>query len=453
MNIVKLLFVATASMGLCLTAAAQGNNIWTLQNCIDYAIENNIDMQKRQIDIKSQESILKETKLKWLPDLNANIGNDFNFGNVYASSGLISPSNFNEDLYFLSGNIRTKMPLFNGLAIYYQRWSEESKLEAATQNREQAKKDLTVMIAAQYFQVLYYQGIADISKSQVELSEELVTRAAHLVDEGKSPQSELIQSQSQLAAYKYQQTMDEGNVTLALLQLTQLMNLESPENLELSDSEFKEAKVNYNELIDVQSLYDEVVMYFPGILASEAQLKASEYDMKVSKSQFYPKITLNASIQTYYYNLFTDNPMVTELPFAEALVNNNSKLVGVSLSIPIFNRTKTRQEVNRAMMEIDRQRLELENVKQNLRKEIQEAYYNAYTAAKRYESALMEEESANISFQYELKRYEAGKSTVFELNQFNQKWLKAKQDVILDKYDFLIRKKILEFYNSRIILN
>ena len=428
-----------------LSAARAQQHAYTLDECIDYAISHNINVQERALAISQQEIALNTSKNAWLPDLNLDMSQMFGFNNPGAASGNGSVS-LAEDGSATTGSVRASMPLFDGFRIKNQIQADRFSLMSATANLEAAKKDISIQVAAYYLQSLYYKGMADVSRKQVETSREMVRRAAILVEEGKRPRSEQADAEAQLALDEHTLTNDEGQYTLSLLTLAHALNMPDIEGFRIVEDEQALGLSSDAAFQTPEAIYKSTVDSWPTIMSAQAGIRQSESLLKVRKADYYPQLNLTGSIGTAYYNLFHQGGLGS---FGHQLHSNFGEIIGLSLSYPIFNRYQTRNRVKKASNEVLYQRLDLENAKLRLREDIQNAYYNATVAQKKHQSSVKACEASRISVEYEEIRYEEGRSSIFDLLQARQKFHKAQQDAIQAKYESMIRQKILEFYYSQ----
>jgi outer membrane protein len=431
---------------LFLTAYVHGQTM-TLDECIDYAISHNINIQQQALKIDQQEIQLNTSKNNWLPDLNLEVNQLFGFNNPTGASGSSgSSTSMSASGSATTGRLTTTMPLFDGFRIKNQIKADEFSLSSASADLEAAKKDISIQVATSYLQCLYYKGMADVTRKQVETSRELVRRAAILVDEGKRPRSEQADAEAQLASDEHILATDEGQYTLSLLTLAHKLNLPDIEGFRIVEDEQALGLSADPSLQAPLSVYESTVDAWPTILSAQSNIRQSEYLLKVKKADYYPSINLTGSIGTNYYNLF-DGPNPDS--FGSQLRKNHGEIIGLSLTYPIFSRFQTRNNVRRASNEILNMQLSLEDSKRKLREDIQTAYYNAFVAAQKRQSAAKACEASRISVDYEEIRYSEGRSSIFDLLQARQKYLKAQQDAVQAKYEHLIRQRILEFYYSR----
>lgn len=428
-----------------LSAARAQEHAYTLDECIDYAISHNINVQERALAISQQEIALNTSKNAWLPDLNLDMSQMFGFNNPGAASGNGSVS-LAEDGSATTGSVRASMPLFDGFRIKNQIQADRFSLMSATANLEAAKKDISIQVAAYYLQCLYYKGMADVSRKQVETSREMVRRATIQVEEGKRPRSEQADAEAQLALDEHTLTNDEGQYTLSLLTLAHALNMPDIEGFRIVEDEQALGLSSDATLQMPQTIYESTIDSWPTIMSAQAGIHQGESLLKVRKADYYPQLNLTGSMGTAYYNLFHQGGLGS---FGHQLHSNLGEVIGLSLSYPIFNRFQTRNSVKHASNEILHQRLALEDAKLKLREDIQNAYYNATVAQKKRQSSVKACEASRISVEYEEIRYEEGRASIFDLLQARQKFHKAQQDAVQAKYESLIRQKILEFYYTR----
>lgn len=420
----------------------------TLNDCINYAKEHNLTLKDMCLDINRQQIALNTSKNSWLPEVNANLNEDLSFGNIGASAGNMSTVSQNANVSYTSAALKASMSLLDGIRAKNQIASDKYYLEAIIHQFEKAQKDISIQVSVHYLQVLYNQSLVAVSHEQVTLSEQLLERATKLVKEGRRPESEKANAAAQLSNDQYQLAKDEGEVTLSLITLAQLLNIENPSDFQIADPSLSDQNVQDILLPQAQQVYNDCVENFPSILAAKANIQAAENQLKVAKNQYIPELVLMASLQSYYYH-WLNNPSLAESAFSKQMfAENPSALICFRLNIPIFNRCEKRNNVRMTQVNIQKKNIALEQERQKLREEIQQAYYNAQVAASKYQAAVKAKEACATSLDYERKCYDAGKTTLFDLNQANQKWVKAQQEEIQCKYEFLIRQKILEFYFS-----
>lgn len=436
-----ILLLLAASVG---TLAAQ--RLWTLEECIDYAIANNISIQQQNLEIQSREVQLNSSKNAWLPDLNLNVGEEVSFGNYNFILGLIDDdTDANNDLSYTTGRLAMTMPLFNGFRLQNTAKSDRFRLEAAVADLEKARKDLGIQIAVRYLECLYQRSMADVARSQVDVSRKLVDRARLLVQDGRRPLSDQAEAEAQLANDEYLLAEAEGQVRLARLALSQLLNLDSMENFDVAELDADGGVVEYDDLPLPDGIFDNTVESFPSIQSAKAQIESGKAQVKVARSAFYPSLALQGYAGAFYVKMFNRDFDfdVSDSNFFRDCMN---EVVALHLSIPIFNRTATKNNVRLAEIGVRNRELALDEARLSLRKEIQTAYYNADVARNKLAAAEKAVDASNVSVGYEEKRYDTGRSNLYDLQLAQQKHLKALQNVTQAKYEYLIRQRVLRFY-------
>lgn len=335
------------------------------------------------------------------------------------------------------------MPIFTCFRIPNQIKADQYSLKAATENLEKAKRDITVSVASYYLNALYYKGLTDIQRRQLELDKDALAKAEALVEAGRKPESEVATARAQVAMTEHSLTDAKGNEIIARLDLIQMLNL----NCDADQFSIVELDTT-NLLGDMplpETVFAQAVETHPAIMAAKYNLEASKSQLKVAKSALMPTLSVSASYSNSFYHLYDSE---FNQPFGKQLDLNGSEYLGFSLSIPIFNRFSSRNSVRQAHLNVKNYNWTLEETRQNLHKEIQQAYWNAAKARDSYFSAQKASESTAIAYQYEADRFAAGRSTAYDLQSARTKLEKALHDELQSKYEYLIRVKILEFYNG-----
>ena len=437
---IKVLFMILCQLSIVSyqLSIARAQHVWTYDECIQYAIDNNIDIKQKAVDIEMQKNQLNTTENDWLPSVNVVAAQRFSFGNAFASTGTMASSNqvYNADLSYTNATADLEMPVFDGFRRKNQKLSGHWSVQQATASLLYARKTLTIQIATYYLQALYEKGMMEVAQTQVETSRQLCEKTKTLVDDGRNPKSDLADAEAQLAADEYELTEAQGRYKIALLTLSQLLNLETVEGFDIAD-------ISFNPPPSTLNLPPSTIEQFPSIVAGKALVEKSRYDIETARAGYYPKVDFRASLNTYYLNFFHESHPDG---FGAQWWNNKSEVVGLHLTVPVFDRFSTRNNIRKAKMAYTKSQLALEDSRQQLRKEMDQAYYNAVNAQSKYASAKKSEEASQLSCAYEKDKYEAGRSTIYDLTQANQRLRKAQEDAVQAKYENIIRRKILEVY-------
>jgi outer membrane protein len=415
---------------------------WSLRECCDYAVSHNIAIKQQENLRQQQELRLSTARNSRLPDLNASASESFSFGR-----GLTLDNTYTNRSTSSTGfSIGTSVPLFTGFQIPNQIKLNQLNLQAATADLEKARNDIRMQVAQAYVQILYDIEIADVARRQIAIDSQQVVRLEAFVRNGKASQAELSQQQSTLAQARLTATQADNQLQLALLALTQLLELPSPEGfaIERPSANFKFQISNF-KLQNPDAIYAEALALKPEVQAEQIRLSAAERSIDIAKSALYPSLSLSAGLQTNYYK-------TSGMPadgFMSQLKNNFAQYIGLNLNIPIFNRFSTRNSIRSARLDRENQQLQLDNVKKTLYKEIQQVYYNAQAAQSKYRSSGAAAQSSHDAFQLVQAKYENGKSAITEFNEAKNNYLKAESDLVQARYELLYQQALLDFYRGR----
>jgi outer membrane protein len=428
----------------CLAAGAQTKQ-WTLEECIRHGIEHNIDLKLQEYEQQTREIELNTSQHSWLPSLNAGLGQNFDFGRSESREGVIVDRTSTNS----SGSLQTSMPIFDGFRIINDIAARRLNLQAATEALNKAKDDLAVGVASYFLQTLYSKEIRTVAELQVALTAEQVRKTEALVETGKAPVSQLYDIRAQLAKDDATLTEAKNNVRLALLDLAQALELERAEaGFDIAAPEIKDVIAeNMASIIPPEEIYDRAVVVKPQIKQQQYLLESQMKMLKTAQSGYYPRLNFNASYSNGYYRFSGSNDIIN-IPFSDQLKQNERKTIGLSLTIPIFNRFEVRNSVRTARVGIASRELMMENAKKTLYKEIQQAYYNATAAQENYIASGKSVEATLQSFNYAQERYGAGRSSVFEYNEAKTRYAQSLSEQVQAKYNFIFRAKILDFYNG-----
>lgn len=421
-----------------ITKAQESKEAWSLRECIDFAINHNLSIKQAGNTITQRELRKETTKWSRLPNLNANASQNWNWGRS------ASPiDNTYTDIRTSGANfgVSTNIPLFTGLELPNQYALAKLDLEASVADLEKAKEDLSVRVTTLYFQVLFNEEIEGVAKRQVELSREQLLRGEAEFNLEKIAKADLAELKARVEQDVLRYVQAQNNTQLALLELTQLLELESPLNFKVKPIQ---EDVHFGALTPPGELYQEALLFKPEIKASTYRLEGAMKSIRIAKSGYLPKVSFGASLGTGYY---TVQGRESEA-FRRQLSNNFSKALGFSISIPIFNRLSTYNQVRMAKVDFNNQLLALDIKKKELYKEIQQAWYNAVASESKFRASKTSLQANQESFLLVKEKYELGRSNNLEFNEAKLNLMKAESDMIQAKYDYLFREKLLDFYKG-----
>ncbi len=423
---------------------AQNTEKWTLRQCINYAIDHNIDIKQQELKVKSAEVDLNTSKNNRLPNLTASIGEQFSFGR----SQLRSSNGYEAVNSSGAGwQAQSTTPLFTGFKIKNDIESKEFSLKAATEGLNKAKDNIQIQITSYYLDVLYKKELLNVYEEQAKLTKSQVDKTEILYNAGKVPLSQVYDIESQLASDNLNITNAYNELKNSLLALSQALNLNYYEYFDIQEPDVSTINITPGRLAastHPDEIFQKAIEIKPHIKEALYNIESRKKDLKVAQSGYWPTLNLILNYQNGTQRIYNSkNPS-----FSDQIKNNRSEYIQFSLSIPIFDRFETRNKVKLARINIMSSQLQLDNVKLDLYKEIQQAYQNAISAESKYNSTTKAYDAANQSLKYAVDRYQTGKATVFEYNESLTKLIKSQFEQVQSKYDYLFRCKILDFYRG-----
>lgn len=426
-------------IGLSVVGAAVAQSrpeVWTLKNCIDFAQQNNTTVRTRAVQVDQNSNDLSTARFSRLPDLNASVGYNVSFGRGTSDDNTYKTQTPQTGSFDVSAS----MPLFQGLRINRTIKGGKLDLAAAMQDLERAREDVAVNVMTLYLQVLYNKELVIVAEHQLALSTQQAERSRELVAAGKQPESARYESEALAANDALALTQARNDLQLALLDLSQAMNRESADGFDIASPDLDPLLNNaLSQRPDADAIYDYAAENRPHIRAERIRLESSENAIAIARSSLYPSLSLRGGYGTGIYSSMDSD-------FWPQFRHNSSEFVGVSLSIPIFNRRTVRGNIRSAQLSAQRQQLALLDAEQSLRKAIEQAGYNTEAASAKYRAAVAALAAAETAFAYEEQKAAAGRSTVFDFNDAKTRMEKAQSELVQSKFELVFRRKILDYY-------
>ena len=426
-------------------AAQEKDNAWTLRQCILFGLEHNVSVKQFELAKEQQEITVETTRFSRLPDLNANLGQTFYFGRTPDRDGVYRDQTGSN----ASLGVQSTVNLFNGFRITHQLQAEKMELLAATEDLYRAQEDVALAITGYYLQVLMCKELLQIARDQLELNRKQVEQTQLLVDAGKSPESDLYDARSSYAQQQVQVTEASGTLHLALLELAQSMNLQDMEGFDVIEPDSSEdIQYGMEALVLPAEAYAHSVHERPGIRAASYRLESSHKEWQAVRSAYYPTLNLGVGYSNSYYYNYQLAAGLSNASLADQMARNSAQSIGISLGIPLFNRMATRNRVRAARLQVQSRELLLDKEKQELYKEVQQAYYKAVAAHETYKTSVMAEEAARLAYAFEEQKFAAGRSNLYAFDMARTRLATARSELAQSKYNFLFRSRILAFYNG-----
>ncbi|MBI9068637.1 MAG: TolC family protein [Salinivirgaceae bacterium] len=430
---------ALIAFGL-LSFKGMAQELWSLEKCVNYAIENNIQIKQQALNVNYNENELEKAKFNIYPNLNANVSESFDFGLSTGGDNV----NVSGNSMRLGASLSSNMTLFNGFAKRNTIKQRDFNLQASLKDLEKAKDDIALSVASAYLDILFNKELVATSQEQLEITNQQIEYNKKQVDAGNMAKGKLLETEAQLAAEELTLTNNENQLQLSKLNLIQLLELKEINGFDIVTPVFDEASIT-SELLNSNQVFAKAVLERPEIISKELQLQSAEKNNEIAKAQKLPVLSLSASIGDSYSHFFDlDNASFTD-QFNDYLRTS----VGLNLSIPIFNGFSAKLNHQNALINYENKKYELQFEKNNLLKEIQQVHANATAAMKRYYSSEKALKSAEEAFRYVQEKFTLGIVTPLEFNDSKNKVSSAQSSFIQAKYEYIFRIKILDFYNGK----
>ena len=427
---------------------------WTLQECVDHALENNLSVQRAKFITDLRNEDINTAKGSKLPGFSASVSQNFSFGSGFdaASNSRVAVDRRSNNLG-LNGSIT----IFNGFLL--KNIYEQSKVahEASLLDLEKMKNDISLNIVNSYLNVLFNKENLKIAESQLEISEQQYDQTKVLVEEGVQPKGNLLEVESTKINDENAIVTAQNNVDLSLLTLSQILQIPNA-GFDIQDVpiSIESVALMYN---NTNEIFEKAVGNQPEIKSAELGVSIAETQIKIAKADYLPSLSASAGVNTVYNHTqgrnddFSipdpNNPgqqLLIKNGFFDQLDNNLGQFVGLNLSIPIFSRNQVKANVNRAKINQKISEVTLSDQKLALREAIERAYINAKATLKEYEAAKKSVDAQELSFEYAQQRYNLGVTNSFDFEQVKNRLVNAQATLARAKYNFVFRTKLLEFY-------
>ena len=442
--------ITTIIFLLCIVFTSQAQmRKWTLQECVEYAVENNLTVEQFELDLENAKLDQSDALGNILPNLNGSLTASSNTGfTIVSTTNAPAGTAGNSTTFNMNGGISTNVDIFRGLRNIKQ--LQRSKLNAiASQYRvDNLKDDIKLNVANAYLQVLSSKEQLKVFKAQYAVTEQDLKRTKELVGSGVLPRGDLLEIEATAANQEQQIVNGEGAVLISRVSLAQLLQITDYENFDIADEEFQ---IPPSDILknSAKVIFDKALTFRNDIKFSESSVEIAKKDVEIAKGAYFP--TLSGFFQ--YGTRYSD---ATELPdgsgstykpsFNDQLWIFDGISFGATLNVPIFNGWSAKNNVKRSKIDLEKAKLQLEQNKLDLESNIQQAYVDVSTFEKAYEAAVKTLEARRLAYDYAKERYDVGLMNAFDFSQAQARVDNAEADVIRTKYDYIFRLKILEFY-------
>jgi outer membrane protein len=449
---------------------------WTLKQCVDYALSNNLSVQRSLYNVETSEVDLRQAKFSRLPSVNGNVQYGYSWGrgldpvsNSFVSQEIRSSN--------LSGN--ASLPLFNGFRIHNSIRQYQRSTAASEQDLAKAKNDLILNVASLFINVVFNKEAVDNARFQLASSQQQLERTRKQVAAGALPKSEELNLDAQAAGNEVTLVQQENALALSILQLKQALRIPASQGLDVEVPALDPEDLVVDQTRD--EIFDIARQSMPEIKSAQYRIQSTEYAIKAARGNLMPRLSVNAGLNTNYSSAqeaefypdggvrFNDNAIgylnkdVTSgvysiVPtggfrntylFSDQLKDNIYRTLGFQLSIPIFNNFNARGSLQRNVIQNQQAKIDAQQTEQTLRQNVETSYNDALAASKTYNASLRQVQAREEAFRMMDQRYSAGAANSFEFQVSQNDLFRAKTDLTRAKYDFIFKKKVLDFYQGK----
>lgn len=419
---------------------------WTLEKCITYAKENNLQIKQAGYDAEIARTNLNTAKNAYLPEANANASQQYYMGrSVNPYTYTFSNNNNNSGNFSLNGSVA----LFKGFQRRYDIKQSNFTLQAVLMDIEKAKNDLSLNITSVFLELLFYDELIRNDSSQLRVTENQMQMADEMVKSGVKTESYLYDFKTQQAQDYYNLIQDKNNYQTKLIELIQLLEFKSPDDFEIE----KPDKLDIlNKPDSLNSYYNLALTTLPQVKSAKFRLQSAESNIEYTKGYWYPVLSFNTSLNSGYSSnslLFDATRNKIDYPYNKQVNDNVNMYYGLSLTVPIFNRFQVRNSISTANYNKLKAEAHVELVQKQIYKDVQKSYYDVIAANEKMASTKVLLDATELSFKYADEKLKAGIISVYDYSTMKTKLAKAISDYLQTKYEYIFKMKILDFYAGK----
>ena len=425
---------------------------WSLKDCLKHAVEHNLTIKQAALNTNLSKNAFTQSKLAVLPSLNSNASHSFNFGrSVDPYTNAFTLDRVRNNNIGASASVT----LFAGFQnVNNIRMSNYDYL-ASKYDAEKIANDISINIITAFLQLMYNKELVAVNKDKLELSKLQVNRVGEMVDVGRLPKGNLLDTESQMAQEELQLINVQNQLDIAFLNMKQLLDLDASYSFDITAPELSisESFAARNS----EELYTTAVVNLPDVKSANAKLQSAERSLAIAQGGRSLRLSLFGSIGTGYSDArqkvtgvdsLSLVPTYTDYPFEEQLEDNVSQSVSFSLSIPIFNAWQANSSISRAKIAVLQSQYNLQQAENQLRKQIEQANADALAAHKKYLASQKSVQALSESFRYTEEKYNVELVSTYEYNDAKNRLFQAEADLLQSKYDYIFKIKVLDFYTG-----
>lgn len=400
---------------------------WDLNNCISYALEKNLTVNKARLDILSGEADLMQARGQRLPNLSGSVSQTLSGGD--------SPWEMN---YSGSLSVTSAVTLYNGGLINNDIERSVKAQELDKLNLEQASNSIILSVTQAYLNALYAKENIDYYTQVLTSSKRQVERATALKKAGTLAYRDVADIEAQFASDRYALVNASNELVLRITTLKQILEIPVEDSFELYFPE-EGVKESLDPLPTRADAFESALNIRPEVKGSQLQQEMAQIDLKSARANYLPTLGLNASVATDYTDMLSTG-------YGTQMSDKLNERIGLTLSVPIFNRFATKANVSRSQIKLESASLSLINTRNKLLQEVEKAYEDTRASQEQFEAALAQERASAESYRLAEEQYNIGMLDVFELLQIKSKYLNASRELIQTRYTTVLYRKILDFY-------
>lgn len=432
--------------GLRLLSAQEKPQEWTLKNCIDYALTQNIQLKKSKIALESSQVDSKSARAKLFPSLSFGstqqyINTPFPEGNSLDNYVVTGSKGSSKNSYTGNYSLRSSMTLYNGGKLRNNIKSSKLQEQVQQYSVEEEIDNIETSITESFLQILYAQESVKINEENVALSKLQCERGKALLEAGSISQSDYAQLESQYSSDKYQLVLSQTTLESNIQTLKQLLEMDMTETLSIS-TPILEAHDVLTPLPGKEEVYQSALNFIPSIQSGKLGIDIAKLEHKNAKAGYYPTLDLSASVGTGHISGSDSN-------FGQQMKNKLNESIGLTLSIPIFSNRENKSAVEKAKLQISEAELEYLNAQKELQKTIEDIYLDATSSQAQYAAAIEQVKASKTSYNLAQEQFNLGMKNTVELLTEKNNFLSAQQEMLQAKYMAILNAQLLRFYQGK----
>jgi outer membrane protein len=476
-RMIKFLALKVAFVGMLLLSGSalvswSQSGPMSLEDCINYALDHNIDIKKQLLAVEDQRQGLLQSKLGLLPTLNAGATHGYNWGQtVDRYTNQFATSRVQSNNFYLSSG----MELFQGLRQVNTIKQNQLNLMASQYDLDLLMDDISIAVAGFYLDILYNMELLDVAREQLDVTKQQVSRMSKMLEAGSIAKGDLLNIEAQASTEELSLVNIENNLAISYLSLQQLIDYPVSADFQIEKPQLR--PIESPQIgITAEDIFNVALGLRPEIKSAEMRVQSAEKGVSIARGYLSPTLSVSGTWATGYsgasqqgfdtlssvvpigYVQSSNEPVVTSysypsqyqiIPFGDQLDNNQNKSVGLSLQIPIYNGWQARSAISRAKLAQEEAQYSLNQTQLNLNKKIQQAYADAVAALKNYNASEKKVKAQEEAFKYAEQKFEVGLMNSVEYNEIKKEFTRAESDLLQAKYRYIYTTTVLQFYMGK----